>query len=114
MAKYEHLPIYKQSYSLLVEFHKIVPKFPKKYKFSIGSEIISDLTNNIIKIIEINSASDKKPLFDELIRKSEKIKIQIRILKSLEVISKKQYFDLSGRILQIIKQSEGWKSKFIS
>lgn len=48
MGRYEHLPIYKQSFNLLVELHKLVPTFPKKYKFSLGSSIIEDL-NSILK-----------------------------------------------------------------
>ena len=55
MAKYEYLPLYKQSYSLLLEFHKLVPTFPKKYKFSLGGGVITDLTQGVILIIQINS-----------------------------------------------------------
>ena len=66
MSRFEHLPIYKQAYNLLVEFHKLVPSFPKKYKFEIGSKIISDLTESILIIIEVNSKINKKELIENI------------------------------------------------
>lgn len=111
MAQFEHLPIYKQAYSLLVEFHKLVPTFPKKYKYTLGSEIIQDLTKGIILIIQTNSKKDKNEMFEEMILLFEKVKLQIRILKSLDVLSKNLYFNLSDKIISILKQCEGWKRK---
>ncbi len=109
MSRFEHLPIYKQAYSLLVEFHNLVPNFPRKYKFEIGSKIINDLTESILIIIEINSKINKKELIEKLILIFEKVLLQIRIIKSLEIISKELYFNLSDKIIQLLKQSEGWK-----
>ena len=111
MAQFEHLPIYKQSYNLLVEFHKLLPNFPKKYKFTIGSEIINDLTKGIVMIIQINRRKEKSDLLEDLILLFEKVKLQIRLLKGLEVISKELYFNLSDKIIQILKQCEGWKKQ---
>jgi hypothetical protein len=56
MAQHEHLPLYKQTFNLLVEFHKLIPNFPKKYKFELGSQIIKDLTNSkkLQKIKDLN------------------------------------------------------------
>jgi hypothetical protein len=113
MAQYEHLPLYKQTFNLLVEFHKLIPNFPKKYKFELGSQIIKDLTNSTIMIIQINSSLEKKELLTKLIIILEKIKLQIRILKALEVLSRNLYFNLSEKILSILKQCEGWKKSSI-
>lgn len=111
MAQFEHLPIYKQTYNLLVEFHKLLPNFPKKYKFIIGGEIISDLNKGIVMVIQINRKTDKADLLEELILLFEKVKIQIRLLKSLDVVSKELYLKLSDKIIQILKQCEGWKKQ---
>jgi hypothetical protein len=108
-AQFEHLPLYKQTFNLLVEFHKLISIFPKKYKFAIGVPIINDLTNSIIMIIEVNNKKEKIEKLNELILLFEKIKLQIRLLKSLEIISKQLYFNLSDKIIQILKQCEGWK-----
>ena len=111
MGRYEHLPIYKQSFNLLVELHKLVPTFPKKYKFSLGSSIIEDLTQSIVLIIQINSTVDNKSLFVNLILILETIKIKIRIMKNLGIISTKLYFNLSEKLISLLKQAEGWKKK---
>lgn len=111
MAQFEHLPIYRQSFNLLVEFHKLLPNFPKKYKFTIGSEIINDLTKGIVMIIQTNRKNEKSYLLEDLILLFEKVKLQIRLLKSLEVISKELYFNLSDKIIQILKQCERWRKQ---
>lgn len=108
MAQFEHLPIYRQAYALLIEFHKLVPTFPKKYKFEIGSSIIKDLTDSCIFIIQINSLSSKKEKIQDLILLFEKIKLQIRVCKTLEIFSKNCYFALSKRIIDLLKQAQGW------
>jgi hypothetical protein len=111
MAQFEHLPLYRQTFSFLVEFHKLVPDFPKKYKFELGSIIIKDLTKSCLLIIEINSSQNKNKLLKDLILILEKVKIQIRILKCLDIISKNLYFNLSEKLIQLLKQCEGWRKK---
>jgi len=111
MARFEHLPIYKQSYKLLLEFNLLVPELPKKYKYIIGVKILDNLNDVLLKIIQINSRKDKLNLFEDLILLFESIKIQIRLLKDLKLISIKKYFEVSDKIIQLLKQSEGWFKK---
>ena len=39
MAKYEHLPIFKEMLSLAVEVEKAVRNFPRYHKYTLGSEL---------------------------------------------------------------------------
>jgi hypothetical protein len=39
MARYEHLPIYKQAMDLTVYFEKIVKNFSRYNKYTLGSEL---------------------------------------------------------------------------
>ena len=108
MARFVHLPIYKQTYSLYLEFSILVPSLPKKYKFIIGVRVLDILNKSLLKIIQINSKKDKMALFEDLILLFEDVKIQIRLLKDLQLISSKKYFDLADKVVQLLKQSEGW------
>ena len=112
MAQYEHLPIYRQTYSLLLEAHNLLSICPKKFKFSLCNNVVDDLTCSLLLIIKINSKKEKSELLFDLILLFEKIKIQIRLLKSLDIISKKLYFKFSEEIVELLKQSEGWKKKY--
>lgn len=108
MARFEHLPLYKQTYALFLEFSILVPDLPKKYKYIIGVKILDNLNDSLLKIIQINSKKDKMVLFEELILLFENIKIQCRLLKDLNLISSNKYFEFSDKIIQLLKQSEGW------
>lgn len=108
MARFEHLPIYKQSYYLFLEFSILVPDLPKKYKYLIGVRILDNLNDCLLKIIQINSRQNKGELFEDLILSFENIKIQIRLLKDLKLISSNKYFEFADKIVELLKQSEGW------
>ena len=39
MARYEHLPIYRDALNLAVHFEKIVASFSRYHKYTLGSEL---------------------------------------------------------------------------
>ncbi len=39
MARYEHLPIYKQSMDVAVHFEKVVAGFSRYHKYTLGTEL---------------------------------------------------------------------------
>jgi len=42
MAQYEHLPIYKQTYDLLLRIMTATKNFPREYKYTLGQKLLSD------------------------------------------------------------------------
>ena len=47
MAQYQHLPIYKTAYDLLVELMNTTKDFPRDFKFSLGEKI----QNHVIELL---------------------------------------------------------------
>ena len=39
MVNYEHLPLYKSSYDLLIDLYGKIKNFPKEYKYSLGEQL---------------------------------------------------------------------------
>jgi len=39
MARYDHLPVYKISYELLILIFRITKDFSREYKYTIGQEV---------------------------------------------------------------------------
>ncbi len=39
MARHEHLPIYKQSYELLIQAVHVTKDFPREFKFTVGQRL---------------------------------------------------------------------------
>lgn len=114
MARYDHLPIFKKAYDLCFEVEREVRNFSRDYKYTIGTEI-RQLTYEIPSLIMIanNSYSDRKKVLEGLWLKLERLKLLARIAFDLKCFkSIKSYERLSGILVEISKQNEGWmKSK---
>ena len=79
MAQYEHLPIYKAAFDLLVYFEKIVSKFSRYNKYTHG-KVLRDITRDIVMlIVRANNIRDKMPVLQEIRIKLEELKVAIRI-----------------------------------
>ena len=48
MTTYYNLPVYKQSYDLLLEIFKLTKEFNREYKYTIGEELKKETTAMII------------------------------------------------------------------
>ena len=111
MARYNHLKIYKDSFACFIDYNRIFPNLSKKHKYSLGVQIQNLLLENFRLIIKINRfeiITKKMDLIEELIVNCEQILILFRSLSFLKEISKNYYLDISSKLLEIIKQAEGW------
>ena len=43
MARYQHLPIYKMTYELLLKVMNITKNFPKEFKYTLGEKLKDEL-----------------------------------------------------------------------
>ena len=50
MATYNHLPVYKVSYDLLVELFRFTKDFTREYKYTIGESIKKELERKNIEV----------------------------------------------------------------
>jgi hypothetical protein len=108
MAKFEHLKIYKSAYDLLIKLHKLHPTFPKAYKYTIGQSLLETLEQAILEIAHINTTHQKE--FERLLLLLEQVKLKIRILKTLGVISQKTYCVFLEESVALLRQAQGWQS----
>jgi hypothetical protein len=84
LAKYEHLPIYKAAFDLLVYFEKIVGKFSRYNKYTHGAAL-RDITRDVVMlIVRANNSLDKLPVLEEIRIKLEELKVVIRICKEVQ------------------------------
>lgn len=112
MAKYQHLEIYQSTYELLFQGTKIVTQFPRDHKFTIGQKLKEEVLEVALLIYEINSENDKSKrvsLLNDLLKRTEKITILLRVSKDLGFLATKHYAELSELVVSIGKQAAGWK-----
>jgi len=55
MTQYQHLPIYKQTYDILLRTMIATKDFPREYKYTIGQKIKDELIELIVAIYRANT-----------------------------------------------------------
>jgi len=110
MARYEHLPLFKDVYDFNLHFFKLSRGFPKDIKYGLGLEVKEQTSLLLEQVIVANNNADKKEYLKKAERCIEVIKIKTRMLKDLEVLSVKSYSFIIGWLINISKQVTAWKA----
>jgi len=109
MAQYEHLPIYKAAFDLLVYLEKTVAGFSRYHKYTHGAALRDGAREALLLVIRANSASDKRPVLEDLRLKIEELKTLIRLCKELKAFPNFKAFETSiNKLTVIARQNEGW------
>jgi four helix bundle protein len=108
MAIYENLSVYKDSYSLLLELYSVCKNLPRDQRFTIGERLKDRLTDVMVCVYHANSNVDKA----EHIKKSREyiveIKLYIRLLHDMKLVSVKRVASLTEKTECISKQLTAW------
>lgn len=113
MAQYEHLPIYKAAFDLVLYFENIVANFSRYHKYIHGTALRNDARKVIMMIVRANNVANRLPVLEELRIKLEELKIEIRICKEIKAFANFNSFETSiNKVIGIAKQNEGWIRSF--
>ncbi len=109
MAKYEHLPIYKQALDLAVYLEKTVSGFSRYHKYSLGTDLRRLAHRNINLIVKANSETDRLATLKLLRESLEELMVSLRVAKELQVFrSLNSFIQAVERVIQLSRQNEGW------
>jgi len=113
MATYDHLPVYKVSYDLLVELFRFTKDFNREYKYTLGESIKKELVEMIINIYRANSSYSKSEIIRSARENVEVIRLFLRLLKDLKQINLKKFVFLNEKIESVSKQLSFWQKSII-
>ena len=65
MAIYSELPVYRDSYRLLLEIYKVTNTFSREYKFSLGQDMRRDTLSLFRNLYRANKNQDKREAYRE-------------------------------------------------
>jgi four helix bundle protein len=108
MTTYYNLPVYKQSYDLLLDIFKLTKDFNREYKYTIGEELKKETTAMIINIYRANCSNNKVEYIVCARENIEVIRLLIRLLKDLHQIKVVKIAKLNLAIEELSKQLTGW------
>ena len=84
MARYEHLPIYRDALNLAVHFEKIVANFSRYHKYTLGTELRNASRQAVKMVIHANNQTDKLQALQELREHLEELLLLIRLGKEVQ------------------------------
>jgi hypothetical protein len=108
MAQYEHLPIYKLTYDILLRTTVAIKDFPREYKFTLGEEIKHELIRLVVVIYRANSAANKKQHIELILEHIQAIQLLLRLSHDMKVLSRRNYAALAQMTDGLGKQAQGW------
>ena len=109
MARYEHLPIYRDALNLAVYFEKIVANFSRYHKYTLGTELRNASRQAVKMVIHANNQTDKLQALQELREHLEELLLLIRLGKEVQAFkSFNAYSQVVELTAKVCRQNEGW------
>ena len=109
MARYEHLPIYKNALDVGVHFEKVVAGFSRHHNYTLGSELRNQSRAVVSAIVKANSAAEKLPSLLALRDRLEELTLLVRLAKEVCAFkSFKSYQYAVEEVVSVSRQNERW------
>jgi hypothetical protein len=93
MVLYYELPVYRDTYKLLLKIFEVTKDFSKEYKYSLGQDMKRDGLQLVRSIYRANKSTQKKVHLETFLDEFELLKLEIRLCADMKILSfKKQAF----------------------
>jgi hypothetical protein len=109
MALSHELPIYKDTYKLILLIFEYTKEFAREYKYTLGQDMKRDSIQLVRSIYRANRNSDKRQYLEEFLDIFEILKLEIRLCTDLKILSIKVQSQTTALLESIGKQITGWK-----
>lgn len=109
MAQYEHLPIYRKAFEMVLYFENIVRRFSRYHKYTLGTDLRNQSREAVALIVRANSRADRLETLIALRETLEQLKLTIRICKEVEAFHNFNSFEVAiNQVIDVSRQNEGW------
>lgn len=110
MALYYDLPVYRDTYLLVLKIFEVTKDFPKEYKYTLGQDMKRDALQLVRSIYRANKSAHKKESLENFLDEFELLKLEIRLCVDLKVLPFKKQAELTVLMDGISKQITGWRN----
>ena len=108
MAQYQHLPIYKLTYDLLVRVMTATKDFPREYKYTLGQKMKDEIIELVVLIYRANSAVDKAQHIAVIVERVQVIQLMMRLAHDMKILTRRNYAALAKMTDSLARQAQGW------
>ena len=113
MAIYTNLPVYKASYSLMLEVNRLMPNLPRDCRYSMGLEIRQKIMEIIVLIYRANRTREKVAVISKMRETLLEVQVYIRLMSDLKYISERKYVQLIEQTTSMSKQMAAWERSVV-
>ena len=114
MAIYTNLPVYKDTYSLLLNLCMLMPRLPRDSRYTIGQELRKTVMEIILLIYRANRVRSKCAIISQMRESMLQAQVYVRLLCDMRQISEKKYAELLDQSSSISRQLSAWEKSEIS
>lgn len=107
MALYYDLPVYRDTYALVLMLFKFTKEFPKEFKYSLAENMRRDAL--VRAIYRANKAENKQRELEDFMDGFELLKLEIRLCVDMKLLPMRKQAQLSALMERIGRQVTGWK-----
>lgn len=110
MALYVDLPVYRDTYQLILKIFEYTKDFGREYKYTLGQDMKKDALQLVRHLYRANKTVNKKKHLEDFLDDFELLKLEIRISTEMKLLSIKKQAALSILLERIGKQVTGWRN----
>ena len=112
MAVCNQLPIYRDSYQLLLEVYQVTNKFARDFKYNLGQDMKRDCLDMVRHLYNANhDVAARAEHIDKFLSTFEVLKVDIRLCVDMNMLSINKLAQLSLLMESISRQARGWRAK---
>jgi hypothetical protein len=109
MAQYQHLPIYKVTYDLLLQITRVTKEFPRDFKHSLAAKLRDETVDLVVYIYKANSLrAERQKHVGAILERMQVIELLVRLCKDLRLINIKQFSETVALTDSVGRQAQGW------
>jgi hypothetical protein len=104
------IPVVIKLFVLYEIAHKLIFKFPKHERYTLGEKIEKTILDGIELFVFANQVSkyEKEKILAQANSKIELLKILFRISLNCTIIDSRVYLEIEGKLQEIGKMTQGW------
>jgi hypothetical protein len=87
MALYYDLPVYRDTYKLILMIFETTKDFPKEYKYTLGQDMKRDALQLVRSIYRANKSAQKKKHLETFLDEFELLTLEIRLSVDMKILS---------------------------
>ena len=108
MARASDLPIYRDTYQLLLLVTKLTQGYPRGYRQGLARDVCLEAQALVTLVFQANCTTEKAPIIERLRERLQTMQLHMRLSKDLRLISAGQFGATAVLLESVGKQASGW------